>query len=90
MFKGIFEKSKVSSHDRKQNGLIRKTLNNSGRLWAFGNNAEGQLGIGREHETVNKPFEVQIDLEDPMIAIASGQNLVFFSSFQTTYQTLRF
>lgn len=46
----------------------------SGRLWAFGNNAEGQLGIGREHETVNKPFEVQIDLEDPMIAIASGSS----------------
>ena len=45
-----------------------------GRLWAFGNNVEGQLGIGRDQEAVNKPFEVQIDLEDPIVALAAGSS----------------
>ena len=32
------------------------------------------MGIGRQFEAVNKPTEVQIDLEDPFISVAAGSS----------------
>ncbi len=46
----------------------------SGRLWAFGSNTEGQLGVGREPETVHQPIEVNTSNigDDTIVNLEAG------------------
>ena len=49
----------------------------SGRLWSFGSNAEGQLGIGRDYseDSVNVPTLVQFSFEmDAIVGLEAGNS----------------
>lgn len=44
----------------------------SGKMFGFGSNTEGQLGIGRHPESVNKPVEIVGGLGEPVAQLEAG------------------
>jgi X-linked retinitis pigmentosa GTPase regulator len=44
----------------------------SGRMFGFGSNAEGQLGVGRHPESVNKPIEIVGGIGEPVEQLEAG------------------
>ena len=66
----------------------------SGRLWAFGSNSEGQLGIGREEtaESVNVPTLVQFSYDmEAVVELEAGNrssSFIHFLGFKMTARWL--
>ena len=44
----------------------------SGKMFGFGSNSEGQLGIGRHPDAVNKPVEIAGGLGEPVLQLEAG------------------
>jgi alpha-tubulin suppressor-like RCC1 family protein len=59
----------VSSGSQEPDGFHSLGLKAGGSLWAWGNNADGQLGQG---DTTNQPSPVRVGLDFNWVAVADG------------------